>query len=270
MAKYTQIERFFQMTAILLAAASAGAQVMQAPGTLPNGRQVPFPPQFSNHRQSPPGAIQPRPAPPQQAQPQQNQPQPAQPAATPVPQTAAQTNLPPSLLDKPPQPAKVTLQAGDLAVQADNSSLTQILHDLSSSTGMSVDGLSQDQRVFGSYGPASPRDVLSALLQDSGYNVMMVGATADGAPRQLLLTPRNEPALSSQPSRPSQSQADDVEDEPIAPADPNTPPPDAVPSPHPPNTNQPSTPGAVHTPQEMLQELQQMRQQQQQQQQQPQ
>ena len=61
-------------------------------------------------------------------------------------------------------------------VNADNSALSGILHDISAKTGMTVDGLSRDQRIFGSYGP-SAREVLSALLDGLGYNVMMAGAS---------------------------------------------------------------------------------------------
>jgi hypothetical protein len=271
MANRIHTGKLVQTTAVLLAAAAfCGAQVMQTPGTLPNGGQVPVPPQLFKHQhQDPQQAMPPQNVPPQVAQPQPVQPPADQAAAQQASQPAPvlSRGLPPSLLDKPAQPAKVSLGSGDLSVQAENSSLTQILHDLSSSTGMTIDGLGKDQRVFGSYGPANPRDVLSALLQDSGYNVMMVGATAQGAPRQLLLTPRSGDALGSaaQP-RPAQNQDDADDDPPAAQEDPNTPPPGAVPSPNPPGQNQPSTPGAVRTPQQMLQDLQQIRSQQQQQQ----
>src|SRR5215475_9897174 len=51
-----------------------------------------------------------------------------------------------SLLDQPAKPAQVQLNAGKLSVNADNSSLTGILHDISAKTGMTVDGISRDQR----------------------------------------------------------------------------------------------------------------------------
>ena len=51
-----------------------------------------------------------------------------------------------------------------------------------------VEGLSQDQRVFGSFGPGDPRDVLSQLLEGSGYNVLMLGGQGDGAPEEIVLS----------------------------------------------------------------------------------
>jgi hypothetical protein len=186
-----------------------------------------------------------------------------------VPQVA------PSLLDQPAKPAQVQLDAGKLSVQADNSTLSGIIHDISSKTGMTVDGLSRDQRIFGSYGPAAPREVLSALLEGLGYNVMMVGALGNGAPRLVTLTPRTSGgAATGNPPTPAprQNNNNDDEDDSAAEQQDNQLPPRPEPNPpeaeQPPgNPGQPGQPGQVKTPQQMLQELQQMRQQQQQQQQ---
>lgn len=191
------------------------------------------------------------------------------PPPPPVPQKA------PSMLDEPARPAQIQLNDGKLSVKADNSSLSGILQDISSKTGMTVDGLSRDQRIFGSYGPASPREVLSALLDGLGYNVLMVGSQDGGAPRQLLLTQRTgglnnsgSPGTFARQNNNNTDNDDDSaqsEDSVIAPP----------PRPEPPQQDQqqqlPSTapPGAtpagqqnVRTPQQMLQELQQMRRQQ--------
>lgn len=182
--------------------------------------------------------------------------------ALPVPE-APQTA--PSLLDKPAQPAQVQLESGKLSVKADNSTLSEILHDISAKTGMKIAGLSRDQRIFGSYGPATPREVLSALLDGVGYNVMMVGELANGAPRELTLTPRTGgPVTGGSPATQMarQSNSDDDDDSVVeqqenpVPPRPETMAPEAEP-PHPPDQ-----PGQVKTPQEMLQELQQLRQQQ--------
>jgi hypothetical protein len=138
-------------------------------------------------------------------------------------------------------------------VDANNSSLSEILKDLETSSGMTVDGFDKDTRVFGIYGPGPPRDVISSLLEGAGYNFLMVGVTEAGTPREVLLTARsNAPISAPQPG--SQPEEDD---EPIAP-----PPVEAPPVQQPPPATQPRQP---RTPQEMLQELQQIRQQQQQQ-----
>jgi hypothetical protein len=88
------------------------------------------------------------------------------------------------------QPAKVQLQDGKLTVESSNSSLPQILHDVAGLTGISIKGLSGGPHVFGVYGPADVRQVLTALLTGSGYNFIMVGGDPASSPEQLLLTPQ--------------------------------------------------------------------------------
>ena len=189
--------------------------------------------------------------------------------SAPVPSPAASLQAP-SLFDQPAQPAKVEIADGKLTVQADNSSLTAIMNQVGTSAGMTFEGLDKDQRIFGTYGPGEPREILSQLLDGSGYNVVMFGRTAAGTPSQVSLSPRGAPlpqgaAYANRPVRvedeedpPQQTQYED-----------STPPP---PNPNPaPGPGAPNTPnGGNRTPQQMLQELQQMRNQQQQQQQNPQ
>jgi hypothetical protein len=200
-------------------------------------------------------------------------PQQAVPPAPESPQVAT------SLLDQPAKPAQVQLDAGELSVKADNSTLTDILHNISAKTGMKVDGAPRDQRVFGSYGPAAPREVLSALLDGVNCNVMMVGALDNGAPRELILTPRSAGGVSSDHQTPTVQQNNNNDNNGDDEDDSNQGTPDFQPprpEPVPPEANQPTeqpVPPAnngqpqVKTPQQMLQELQQMRQQMQQQQQ---
>lgn len=164
------------------------------------------------------------------------------------------SNLPPSLLDKPAGHASVTLSGGSLAVRANNSSLSDILKDLSSTSGMTVDGFEKDTRVFGVYGPGTPRDVISELLDGAGYNFLMVGSTDAGTPREIVLTTRgNAPLANPQPGSISQP---DEDDEPI-----NNPMEQVAP-PMLPTPMQPDQRQQPRTPQEMLQELQRIRQQQ--------
>ena len=232
----------------LLLSAGAPAQVMEPPGTFHGHGQV----GSAMEPASPPDA-QPQPTQPNRpgAATRESQPVPAAPAAA----------QPPSMLDQPAQPAKVELTPGKLSIQADNSSLTAILHQLSTSAGMTVDGLNKDERIFGTYGPGDPREILSALLEGTGYNVVMFGKTSDGTPSQLALSPRGAPIPSGaingvRSVRPTQE--DDEEPTPTQYDDPPPPPP----------SPQPATPaGGVRTPQQMLQELQQMQQMRQQQQQ---
>jgi hypothetical protein len=94
------------------------------------------------------------------------------------------------------EPASVAWNGHNLSIAATNSSLQQILHDVSTATGLKVEGLASgessqnEQRIYGSYGPAPARDVLSKLLDGSGYNVLMVGDQGEGTPRELVLTAR--------------------------------------------------------------------------------
>ena len=245
--------RCISLLAAVALAWPCAAQVLRDPGTLPNGRRIPFPDTQQNPPETTPAlALTPQPAG-----------EHPQPPSTPVPATPA-VITPPSLLDKPAQPAKVSLTAGRLSVSADNSSLTDILHQIGATAGMSIDGLDQDTRIFGSYGPGNPRDILSSLLEGAGYNVMMLGSTDDGTPRQLLLTVRSNARVVPQQASSAPPPDDDQDD--AVPLN-NNPPAGEIPSPLrtiPPVPGQ-NPNGSIKSPQQILQELQQMRQQNQQQ-----
>jgi hypothetical protein len=258
----TLIARWVPLLAVAALAAGASAQVMQDPGTLPGGRQVQFPGMqqhpvhhtTTSHALPDPGTPAPTPAPAAAATP----------APAVAPPNAAVTLTAPSLLDKPAQPAKITLTSGLLAVNADNSSLTEILHQLAATSGMSIDGLDKDTRVFGAYGPGNPRDILSLLLDGAGYNVMMVGSTDAGAPRELILTERSKATIVNQQA----STAPQEEEQDDAPLPNNNPPAGEAPA-QPrqvPPVQQQNQNGTIKSPSQILQEMQQMRQQQQQQQ----
>jgi len=234
---------FAGAAASLLLSTLLSAQVMQDPGTLPGGRRVPFP----DTRSKPSQTL--RPGAPSSASPSPNSP-----AIPTTPHASA-----PSLPERPAQPATVALAAGQLSVTANDSSLKQILHDLAAASGMTIDGFATDQRIFGTYGPGNPRDVLSSILEDAGYNILMVGATPDGAPRELILSVRSDapPTPPSMMAR-EEDQSDFVNSNPPY-VDTFTPPIERT-QPEP----SPRQPG-VRTPQQILQELMQERQQQQQQ-----
>lgn len=238
------------LTASLFVATCA-AQVMQQPGTLPGRGPVP-PPAAQGSGQAPehPAAS-------------------SGSAAKPTPSTdhpaAASPELPPSLLDKPAEPAKITLNDGLLAIHADNSSLSAILRHLTASTGMVVDGFQQDQRVFGVYGPGKPADVLSSLLTDAGYNFLLVGSTEQGTPREIVLTTSKGGNATSgsgqaQPQPAAQPDSDDSDDSGSNNFPTEPPSPDRS---NPPGASAPAgnSDGQVKTPAEIIQELQRLRQQ---------
>ena len=93
------------------------------------------------------------------------------------------------MLQQPAGEAQIVFTGNTLSIRADNSSLSGILHQVASKSGMQIEGLSGDERVFGTFGPGSPRDVLADLLNGTPYNVVLLGDLSDGAPRQLILTP---------------------------------------------------------------------------------
>ena len=107
-----------------------------------------------------------------------------------------------------PSDAIVTWDRQGLRVVAVNSSLTQILKAIARQTGATLEGGNKDEPIFGVYGPGPARDVISQLLDGSGYNVLLVGELGQGAPRQIILTART--AAGPQPGKVNgQSTAED-------------------------------------------------------------
>ena len=206
---------------------------------------------------------------PDQQSDQEKHPDPAQPGAQASPDGTAQAAAPaPEMpkwpINEKPGQATITWDSHGLSIAAANSSLQQILKDVSTATGAKVDGLNGDERVFGAYGPGQARDVLSQLLLGAGYNVIMIGDQGQGAPRQILLTARRAAGDQGAANGNAANNGDDdaadneAEEQPVQPQPPM----------------RPGFPGGPpRTPQQMMQErqerLQQMRQQQQPQQPQP-
>jgi hypothetical protein len=118
--------------------------------------------------------------------------------------------------------AAVTWDSHGLRIEATNSSLQQILKDVSTATGAKVEGLGTDERVFGEFGPGQARDVISKLLHGSGYNVIMIGDQGQGAPRQIVLSSRHSGNTQASASKSAtdaddDDAADDVEEQPQTP-----------------------------------------------------
>jgi hypothetical protein len=186
--------------------------------------------------------------------------------------------------------ARVFFSGGQLEITADNSSLNQILRDVTRQTGMKITGGVIDQRVFGKYGPGAPAGILASLLDGTGSN-MMLRENAAHTPVELVLTPReggvtppspdatgseddvpaiNEspaqpaapPTQSQGPQQPSAPQTSGFGGAPVvvpgtgATAAPSAPPPPTVPG-------NPQSPNGVPTPQQIFQQLQQLQLQQQ-------
>jgi hypothetical protein len=130
----------------------------------------------------------------------------------------------------PAKPA-VTWDSHGLRIDAANASLHQILDQVATATGAKVEGMGNDERVFGQYGPGEARDVLSQLLHGSGYNVLLIGDQGQGTPREIVLSARQSGGPTQNAVRtmtPVQdSQDDEVVEQPEVPEQPptNTPPP---------------------------------------------
>lgn len=152
----------------------------------------------------------------------------------------------------------VTAGKNQLTVKADNSSLSQILRQVSSQTGMKLDGMSGDERVFGDFGPGATREVLTSLLDGTGYNMMMVGDLPNGAPRELLLSRRasgaNAPAAANpNPQQPNQNgEFDNPDDQDPQDFQEAPSPPSILPAEPPPGAPQP--PPGGRTPQDVIQQ----------------
>ncbi len=108
----------------------------------------------------------------------------------PTPATSLPVAPPATPGQQPAKRATVSYSAGQVSVTADNSSLNQILYDIAQQTGMKITGGVPDERVYGSYGPAAPAEVLGQLLDGTGSNLLLL-QNADAVPTELVLTPRN-------------------------------------------------------------------------------
>jgi hypothetical protein len=156
-----------------------------------------------------------------------------------------------------PAEASIVWDSHGLFIQASNSSLDQILNDISLKTGAKVEGMGADERVFGTYGPGPVRDVLTELLEGSGYNILLVGDLGQGTPRRIVLSGR--PTGPAQPS--GQSPPADSETEQEQSAAPEAPPtgPSSQPEPPPvparsPQPMMPQRPGQMQPMQQQQQQ----------------
>lgn len=115
------------------------------------------------------------------------------------------------LIDEPvssstPQRAEIRYNGDWIEIDANNSSLNQILWDIERNTGIAISGGVRNQRVYGHYGPASPSELLSELLRGTGTNIL-IRERSPISRMELILTPRAGVAAA-----PSPSAADDVAD----------------------------------------------------------
>ncbi len=127
--------------------------------------------------------------------------------------------------------------SGSLEIVANNSSLIDILNQVSHQTGMAVEGLNHDERIYGKYGPAPVSATLTQLLDGAGYDYIIVGGSPGKPPAKLQLTTASNTSASptSAPTTTTYT----------------APPPTSAPA-------NPSEPVHPKTPQEMFNELRRM------------
>jgi hypothetical protein len=99
--------------------------------------------------------------------------------APPVPDSAPAAEIAPP----PPPPKKVvsSFQDGLLSLTSKDGSLADVLDEIREQTGadIAVPAGAEQEKVAASLGPASPRDVLTQLLNGSRYNFIIVGSDSD-------------------------------------------------------------------------------------------
>lgn len=110
---------------------------------------------------------------------------------------------------QPASPPRMSLVGGQLTINANNSTLIDILNGFQRITGTKIEnsvGISPD-RVVGQFGPGSPRDVLTAVMNGTNYNYIMLSKENDpGNVKQLIITLKtsgpSSPAMAATAVRP--------------------------------------------------------------------
>jgi hypothetical protein len=112
---------------------------------------------------------------------------------------------PPTLAQLPASPPQVSFQGGLLTISAQNSTLGDILKAVRAQTGATIDlpGNAPD-RVVGHFGPAPARDVLTALLNGSHFNYLLLGSPTDpNALDKVILIAKSGGPVESTPQPPN-------------------------------------------------------------------
>ena len=140
---------------------------------------------------------------------------------TPVSHAPISTPLP----SKPAPRLNVNFQNGQLTIWANKATLAEVLSEIHRQTGAEIPipaEAGQDQ-VIANLGPAPARDVLTALLNGSRFNFILVGSDRDATQlKSVILSTRGEGA--SQP-------AIEIPATPVEQSDPEPPPPQEMPLP---------------------------------------
>jgi hypothetical protein len=99
-------------------------------------------------------------------------------AQAPVQSETQTANPQPAAQTAPPQPAlNVSYQNGLLSIHAEKASLSQVLFEVQAKTqaDIAIPAGAEQEQVVANLGPAPAKDVLSALLNGSSYNFIVMG-----------------------------------------------------------------------------------------------
>lgn len=113
--------------------------------------------------------------------------------------------------DKPSE-ATVVWNSDGLRIAANNASLRQIINDVAQATGATIEGAVPEERVYGDYGPGKARDVLSKLLGNASYNILLIGDQGSGTPRRIVINAQADGTRAAY-AAPSQAKKDDEDEE---------------------------------------------------------
>jgi hypothetical protein len=163
---------------------------------------------------------------------------PASAPASPAPAEAASVPAPAPPEPPKPPPVLVEFADGKLSVSTDHGMLGEVLRDIGQKTGASVSVPPQAEQdpVIAHLGPASPREVISALLSGVPYNIILMGSGRDLSQiTSIVLTARGAGSGNAAPANFTPARAEEAPPEPDAapppPVEETPPQPDVVPPP---------------------------------------
>jgi hypothetical protein len=115
--------------------------------------------------------------------------------------SAGMRSVPPSI-SQPPTTTdpRVTYAKGKLAITAQNATMRDLLRAVSLATGAVIEFPNDHaaERMSASIGPGAVRDVLTTLLNGSGFNYVMLGSQNDPSTLQRLILTNAEPPSQAQ------------------------------------------------------------------------
>ena len=122
---------------------------------------------------------------------------------------AVADNLP--SMDEPPAPPPpildVHFQNGVMSVHAERTNLAAVLTEIRKQTGgdIAIPAGAEQEPVIAKLGPAPARDVITALLNGSRYNFVMIGWDNGSSLSRLILTPKGGGVVTPPPPAPANS-----------------------------------------------------------------